>query len=238
MRFVCAPEILALGLASGIASGLAVGCGRHIPQRPGPIELVATPTGGKGAPYLTAFEAKQDGTQLLTTFLLRAERDGALRASDLAILISGHDGERLVTCRRDLVVGPEPAPPPPGTTYPRLLTKEVTDYVAECTTTPETVTHTVTVYKQEYNAATKTTFRFPEQKEVTETVNKKNCETVPKTHVASRYEHEIEASFIPPSLDSLRPSYTKLELHLGPPVCAAPATDKPANRIEGTIYRN
>ena len=219
---------------------LAAGCGRHVPPRPTPIELVAGPAGGTASPYFIAFEDKQDGTGALINFMLRAERDGAHAASDLAIFITGHDGDRPVTCRRDVAVGPEPPVAPAADVYPRLVTKEVTDYVYQCTNTPVTVTHTVTTYKQQYNAVTKTTFKIPEQKEVTETVNEKSCETVPRTQVATRYQDEIEASFTPPTLAGLRPTYTKLELHLGPPLCApAPVTaGKPPHRIEGTVYRN
>ena len=73
---------------------------------------------------------------------------------------------------------------------------------------------------------------------MTETVNEKTCETVPKTEVATRYEHEIEASFVPPKLETLKPAFTKLDLHLGPPTCAPATAGQPPHRMEGIIYKN
>jgi hypothetical protein len=230
MRLVACALVLLAGCKSRVAS--------PAPEAvPHTVEIVTAPAGAKGTPYSMAFEDQQDGTGVFTRFVQGAEKDGALTVSELALYLTAHDGAELVTCRRDVVVGPPPAVPA-GSAFPRLVTKDVTDIVKECTTTPRTVTRTMTVYKQVYNAATKQNVKFPEQKEVTETVNDKTCVEVPKTQQATRYQDEIEAGFIPPRLDSLRPTYTKLELSLGPPSCAPATAGKPRHRIEGTIHRN
>lgn len=214
---------------------LASSCRGGSAARPGSIQIVAAP-GERGAPFMMEFGANQDGTGAVINFLLRAQREGAHAASDLAIYVTGHDGERALTCRRDVQVGPAPAAPPPRDAYPRLVTREITDQVYECKNTPVPVTRTVTTWKPTYDPVTHQTINVPHSKTVTENVSQKDCKTVPRTATATRYEHEIEAGFAPPRLETLAPTYTRLELHLGAPSCEPASAGRPPHRIEGIVY--
>jgi hypothetical protein len=181
--------------------------GKQTPMRPTEVRVVAaadaTTAGWVARPVSHTFGAGRDGTELVSSLISEAERQGALAISDIAITLGAPAENGPTECRTSILpetisethyTAPTHRMVPVQKPVSRMVTesqyrchmeshpetRSVTEYTQRCQSVSRPVTRTRTTYSYQYDSFTHSSRSVPRTESYTSYESHQECHSEPQ----------------------------------------------------------